>query len=370
LAKVSKFSFPSEALLCSKDSLSLLNMRWYLTHLLKVLHLCWFNKRNNKRLLFVDSNIELTSQSFLISAFIKNQWEPKKKIVIQDKQNDFYLLKNSTLPNLDLTQCKTVTNKDQGKLKKDSTSFGTQLLSLTEAYKKNKIKSKFGANRGLIHGFNNYFKTKMTVFMACQNSRLPNNSTKSKNLIGLFSNSSVAFKTNYLILNNLLDYKTSDATKALYINKRTWSGFMPKRKHHESFLIVNRDSESNHRYNKHYTTAYERIIIKWYKKELTLIAKSPWKLEADMVFFTNPGKTYAMVEQIRRLGIPTSGLVDSTMVVQGSKSSYGLFAPSHSVDYAIIGNANSIYFVRSLITKFLALAKKTVIKPPKPRIDY
>jgi peroxiredoxin len=29
-------------------------MRWYLTHLLKVLHLCWFNKRNNKRVLFVD----------------------------------------------------------------------------------------------------------------------------------------------------------------------------------------------------------------------------------------------------------------------------------------------------------------------------
>jgi hypothetical protein len=58
---------------CSKDELALLNMRWYLTHLLKVLHLCWFNKRNNKRVLFVDDCDTLISQSVLISQFIKGQ---------------------------------------------------------------------------------------------------------------------------------------------------------------------------------------------------------------------------------------------------------------------------------------------------------
>jgi hypothetical protein len=66
-------SFPSQALLCSKDELALLNMRWYLTHLLKVLHLCWFNKRNNKRVLFVHDCDTLISQSVLISQFIKGQ---------------------------------------------------------------------------------------------------------------------------------------------------------------------------------------------------------------------------------------------------------------------------------------------------------
>jgi hypothetical protein len=48
-------------------------MRWYLTHL-KVLHLCWFNKRNNKRVLFVDDCDTLISQSVLISQFIKVNW--------------------------------------------------------------------------------------------------------------------------------------------------------------------------------------------------------------------------------------------------------------------------------------------------------
>lgn len=354
LAKVKDVSFPSEALLCSKDELALLNMRWYLTHLLKVLHLCWFNKRNNKRVLFVDDSDILMSQSFLMSQFIKNQWEPKKGSISQVKQNDFYLLKNKTQPPLGVNVTKKKKNKDHSNkrsgFQKDGKLFGSQLFGLTEAYKSNKAKSKPGHNAFMFDISNKSLKTKMNVFIACQNSRLSMCSTKSNDLIGLFSNSTVAFKTNYLMLNNLLDYETLDAAKALVINRRTWSGFMPKR---NILSILNIRSQ---------TTVYERMMTQWYKKELTLIAKSPWKLEADMVFFTNPGKTYAMVEQIRRLGIPTSGLVDGSQIVQGSKSYYGLFAPTHSVDYAIIGNANSIYFVRSVLAKCLAVAKKKSIK--------
>jgi hypothetical protein len=46
----------------------------------------------------------------------------------------------------------------------------------------------------------------MNVFIACQNSRLSMCAAKSNDLIGLFSNSTVAFKTNYLMLNNLLAF--------------------------------------------------------------------------------------------------------------------------------------------------------------------
>jgi hypothetical protein len=49
-------------------------MRWYLTHLLKVLHLCWFNKRNNKRVLFVDDCDTLISQSVLYHSLSKVNW--------------------------------------------------------------------------------------------------------------------------------------------------------------------------------------------------------------------------------------------------------------------------------------------------------
>jgi hypothetical protein len=54
-------------------------------------------------------------------------------------------------------------------------------------------------------------------------------STKSNDLIGLFSNSTVAFKTNYLMLNNLLAL-TFDPDSPLVVNQRSWSGFMHKRK--------------------------------------------------------------------------------------------------------------------------------------------
>jgi hypothetical protein len=66
------------------------------------------------------------------------------------------------------------------------------------------------------------------------------------------------------------------------------------------------------------------MIVNGIKK--TLMCKSPWKLEADMVFY-KPWKTYAMVEQIRRLGIPTSGLVDGSQITK-VKSPYGLSAPN------------------------------------------
>jgi hypothetical protein len=60
-------------------------------------------------------------------------------------------------------------------------------------------------------------------FIACQNSRLSMCSTKSNDLIGLFSNSTVAFKTNYLMLNNLLAL-TFDPDSPLVVNQRSWSG--------------------------------------------------------------------------------------------------------------------------------------------------
>jgi hypothetical protein len=65
-------------------------------------------------------------------------------------------------------------------------------------------------------------------FLACQNSRLSMCSTKSNDLIGLFSNSTVAFKTNYLMLNNLLAL-TFDPDSPLVVNQvMVW--FMHKRK--------------------------------------------------------------------------------------------------------------------------------------------
>jgi hypothetical protein len=94
-------------------------MRWYLTHLLKVLHLCWFNKRNNKRVLFVDDCDTLISQSVLISQFIKVNW-PLSHEKINTKEltalpkNNFYLL-NNPIQSKKLTQAYCLTNFSKAK---------------------------------------------------------------------------------------------------------------------------------------------------------------------------------------------------------------------------------------------------------------
>lgn len=359
--------FPSESLLCVKDELALLNMRWYLAHLLKVLHLCWFNKRNNKRILFVDDCDKLISQSALMSQLIQRQWEPKKKVYL-DKKYDFSLFAVLPLQHQKLKKTKKEKTKTSNHTKStnihfvssrmpqksDSLGFGSQLFGLIQHYSPSaqlepvsnvhSQKSDFGT-RLLSQPRKQQLKTKQNILITCQNSRLSMCSTKSNDLIGFFSNSNVSFKTDYLMLNNLL------ADQVQVVNRQTWTGFTPGRKF---FTLPKRLNPSG----KLKITAYERILTQWYKKELTLIAKSPWKLEADMVFFTNPGKTTSMLEQIKRLGIPTTGLVNGSQILLGSKSAYGLFNHNHCVDYAIIGNANSIYFVKSVLAKCLAVVKK------------
>jgi hypothetical protein len=110
---ISNGFFSQPALLCSKDELALLNMRWYLTHLLKVLHLCWFNKRNNKRVLFVD-DCDTFHKACLISQFIKGQLafvtrKNKYKELTALPKKQFYLL-NNPIQSKKLTQVYCLTN--------------------------------------------------------------------------------------------------------------------------------------------------------------------------------------------------------------------------------------------------------------------
>lgn len=311
--------FPSEALLCCKDELALLNMRWYLTHLLKVLHLCWFNKRNNKRFLFVDDFGNV--QKSILKHFVKSQYD----------QTRLYPEKNicfSPRPALGRTRSEPLANKDLS-----SPKFG-QLFPLI-CLKSSKPKS----------GLQNFKKVKPLALY--QNSRLPFYSIVSNSLGGLFSNSHLAFKQNHIFtLSCLLDSRSIP-------NKLTFK--TPPKATQKQHSNTFRESFTNP--NQASQTCYERILEKLFKKHLISLAQSPWKSETDVVFFTNPGKTLAMVEQIRRLGICTIGLVDGKTVT--SQSRYNLSKPNSVVDYAIIGNANSLYFVQAVLSKCLTVMKKT-----------
>nr|YP_025757.1 ribosomal protein S2 [Tupiella akineta]AAQ18717.1 ribosomal protein S2 [Tupiella akineta] len=84
-------------------------------------------------------------------------------------------------------------------------------------------------------------------------------------------------------------------------------------------------------------------------------AINAWLKEADLVFFANPEKTLSLLNQINRLRIPTLGIINSGSnlafpfrSVKGSS----LLATKPTINYPIIGNSNSLNFLRVVLTKF------------------
>jgi hypothetical protein len=90
-------------------------------------------------------------------------------------------------------------------------------------------------------------------------------------------------------------------------------------------------------------------------------ATNAWLKEADLVFFANPEKTLSLLNQINRLKIPTLGILNSGSnlafpfrSVKGSS----LLSAKPTINYPIMGNSNSLNFLRIVLTKFACVLNK------------
>jgi len=88
---------------------------------------------------------------------------------------------------------------------------------------------------------------------------------------------------------------------------------------------------------------------------------NPWLKEADFVFFANPERSLQLLSQINRLQIPTIGIVTSgshlASPFRGNKTSASL-ANKPIINFPIIGNTNSVYFLRMVLTKIACVLGK------------
>ena len=89
--------------------------------------------------------------------------------------------------------------------------------------------------------------------------------------------------------------------------------------------------------------------------------------QADLVFFTNPDRNLGLVNQIKKLGIPSIG------IVSGLKTSAYRKFPSHSclhdsVTYPIIGNPDSSHFVLMVLRIFTLFIYRLQGRPASPRL--
>lgn len=87
--------------------------------------------------------------------------------------------------------------------------------------------------------------------------------------------------------------------------------------------------------------------------------KNPWLKEADLVFFTNPSTSLSLLNQINRLKIPTIGIINLGSSSDPSRRAAEARKPKtrskQSITYPIIGNSNSLNFLRIVLTKFASI---------------
>lgn len=102
---------------------------------------------------------------------------------------------------------------------------------------------------------------------------------------------------------------------------------------------------------------YGTIIDNHMRQATKRFANSPYIQHADLVFFVNPDRNPGLASQIKKLGIPSIG------IVSGLKSSAYRKQPTHSnvhdsVSYPIIGNSDNVTFVMMVVRIFVKLIQK------------
>lgn len=109
---------------------------------------------------------------------------------------------------------------------------------------------------------------------------------------------------------------------------------------------------------------HRKTLLYCTKGVLDIKTRSPWIKEADLVFFANPEKSLSLLNQINRFNIPTLGIINSKSrlaipfrTIVGP--SYPLKSPS--ITYPIIGNPNSLHFLRLVLTRLSTLFNRKYI---------
>ena len=100
---------------------------------------------------------------------------------------------------------------------------------------------------------------------------------------------------------------------------------------------------------------YGKLINSNQLNQYQMFAKSPFinnKL-ADIIFFINPEKNKNLVNQANSLKIPTIGIISGVATGQLGRRSCNYYNLNDLVNYPILGNPSSNFFIYNLIGIFI-----------------
>lgn len=108
-------------------------------------------------------------------------------------------------------------------------------------------------------------------------------------------------------------------------------------------------------HEKKFRNYYDKLVNSNQLNQYQMFAKSPFinnKL-ADIMFFINPEKNQNLVNQANYLKIPTIGVVSGMATSQLGRHSCNNYSLNNLVNYPILGNPSSRFFIYSLIGVFI-----------------
>lgn len=108
-------------------------------------------------------------------------------------------------------------------------------------------------------------------------------------------------------------------------------------------------------HEKKFRNYYNKLVNSNQLNQYQMFAKSPFinnKL-ADIMFFINPEKNQNLVNQANSLKIPTIGVISGMVTSQLGRHSCNHYSLNNLVNYPILGNPSSSFFIYSLIGVFI-----------------
>nr|AYO97746.1 ribosomal protein S2 [Ulva expansa] len=190
---------------------------------------------------------------------------------------------------------------------------------------------------------------------------LKNRSPKSKVLLKSLKNNSINnfyISRFYQSVNNSSMYKNKHnniihSTKSSVIKLFKTNFVLKAYKAHTKQLMA---KQLKLKYDeKQFCNYYDKLINSNQLNQYEMFAKSPYvnnKL-ADIIFFINPEKNQNLVNQANCLKIPTIGLVSGMTYSELGRRSCNHYNLNNLVNYPILGNPSSHFFVYTLIGVFV-----------------
>lgn len=362
--------FETNELLCKRNELNYLNLRGFFVNAIKAMHLCWLVARNNQRLVFISSKGHVARHDYVNNCILGQSKRYSIPAIVActsltpvgfASANNYYLDKRKSgfkkvtkLCDLSASYIRITIGQKEYKLSKRSVSkshfyqpymfelkaIASQVFSRLPASSVYANKPGFISNamnrswrKNTSHPLTNSPLNKPKLSLATSPKKSPVKRLK-------ISNVSQFAPCNEYITKTKMPDEVDDVWSASS-KGQTEDGL--EYKYSRNLLAISAPNIGH--------KDYESVVKQSVNASIKSYVTHPFLLNADVVFFLHPEHNTNLVRQAKASNIPTIGVVSGK--VKHSPSESHNFSMDDLVDYCMVGNPDSLFFISRLVVTTL-----------------